>query len=69
LIGLRVLNLPDHLFEPGDEDFDIDSTQLARKMKYLSYTLNYPWKQWRSEYLTELRKSHRHLLKKSDGKP
>lgn len=38
-------------------------------MKYLSYTLNYPWKQWRSEYLTELRKSHRHLLKKSDGKP
>jgi len=69
LIGCRVLTLPDHLCDPGDEDFNIDSTQLTRRMKHLSYTLNHFWKRWRSEYLTELRESHRHLLKKSDGKP
>ena len=72
LIGRRVLNLPDHLghlCDPGDEDFDIDSTQLTRRTKHLSNTLNHFWKRWRSEYLAELRESHRHLLKKSRGKP
>lgn len=59
LIGRRGLSLPDHLShtcEPGDEDFDIDSTQLTRRMKHLSNTLNHFWKQ-------------RHLLEKSSGKP
>ena len=72
LIGRRVLNLPDHLgysSDPGDEDFDIDSTQLTRRMKHLSNTLNHFWKRWRSEYLAELRESHRQLLKKSHGTP
>ena len=72
LIGRRVLNLPDHLgysCDPGDEDFDIDSTQLMRRMKHLSNTLNHFWKRWRSEYLAELRESHRQLLKKSHGTP
>ena len=44
LIGRRVLNLPDHLSqlcEPGDEDFDISSTHLTRRMKHLSNTLNH----------------------------
>ena len=71
LIGRRVLNLPDHLghlCDPGDEDFDIDSTQLTRRMKHLSNLLNHFWKRWRNEYLAELRESHRHLLKKSHGK-
>ena len=70
LIGRRVLNLPDHLSylcDPGDED--IDSTQLTKRMKYLSNVLNHFWKRWRSEYFAELRESHRHLLKKSHGKP
>ena len=60
LIGRRVLNLPDHLdyiCEFGDEDFDIDSTQLTRRMKHLSNTLNHFWKRWRNEYLAELRES------------
>ena len=69
LIGLRVLTLPDHhgyLCDPGDKDFDIDATQLTRTMRYLSGTLNHFW---RSEYLAELRESHRYLLKKSRGDP
>ena len=69
LIGRRVLTLPDHLgylCDPGDEDFDIDATQLTRRMRYLSGTLNHFW---RSEYLAELRESHRYLLKKSRGDP
>ena len=58
LIGRRVLSLPDHLghlYDPGDEDFNIDATQLTRRMKHLSNTLNHLWKRWRSEYLAELR--------------
>ena len=72
LIGRRVLSLPDHLgplCDPGDEDFDINSTQLTRRLKHLSNTLNDFWKRWRSEYLAELRESHKHLLKKSHGNP
>ena len=47
LIGRRVLNLPDyldHLSDPGDEDFDLDATQLTRRMKYLSRILNHFWR-------------------------
>ena len=72
LIGRRVLNLPDHLgqpFDPEDEDFDIDSTQLTRRMKHLSNILNQFWKRWRNEYLAELRETHRHLLEKARGSP
>ena len=72
LIGRRVLNLPDHLdyiCEFGEEDFDIDSTQLTRRMKHLSNTLNHFWKRWRNEYLAELRESHKHLLGKARGDP
>ena len=72
LIGSRVLNLPDnlsHMCDPGDEDYEIDSTRLTRRMKHLSNTLNHFWKRWRSEYLAELRESHKHLLGKSRGHP
>ena len=47
LIGRRVLSLPDnlsHMCDPGDEDFDVDSSQLTRRMKHLSSTLNHFWK-------------------------
>ena len=39
LIGRGVLGLPDHIgysCDPRDDDFDIDSTQVTRRMKYLS---------------------------------
>lgn len=72
LIGHRVLNLPDYLgyvCDPGDEDFDLDSTQLTKRMKHLSNTINHFWKRWRNEYLAELRESHKHLLGKACGAP
>ena len=62
LIGRRILNLPDnlgYLSDPADEEFTVDSSQLRKRVKHLSNTLNHFWKRWRSEYLVELRESHR----------
>ena len=72
LIGRRVFNLPDNLgteYDLDDEDYQTDSTQLTRRMKYFSSTINHFWKRWRSEYLAELRESHKHLLGKSRRAP
>ena len=62
LMGRRVLSLPDNLdlnYNPEDEDFELTSTQLSRRMKHLNNLLNHFWKRWRNEYLLELRNSHR----------
>ena len=39
-----------------------NATQLTRRMKYLSSTLNNCWRRWRNEYLAELRESLKQLL-------
>ncbi len=72
LIGRRVLNLPDHLgcmYDPDDEDFVIDSSQLTRRMQHFNNTMNHFWRRWRTEYLQELRESHRQSMKKSPSHP
>ena len=68
LIGRRVLNLPDNLgydLELGDDEFVIDASQLDKRVKHLSNILNQFWKRWRTEYLTELRESHRRTFQDS----
>lgn len=67
IVGRRLLNLPDNLNclqDPDDEDFEIDASKLTRHMKHLASVLNHFWKRWRSEYLAELRESHRYASKK-----
>lgn len=72
LIGRRVLNLPDNLgyvVEASDEEFVIDASQLDRRVKHLSNTLNQFWRRWRTEYLTELRESHRQTHRDCSSQP
>ena len=68
LVGRRLLNLPDylgHVCDPGSEDFEVNASQLTRRVKHLAGVLNHFWKRWRLEYLTELRENHRYSTKKT----
>ena len=72
MTGRRVRNLPDnldYLCDPTDEKFELDSSQLSKRLKHLNGVMTHFWKRWRREYLAELRESHRYLLDKSQGKP
>ena len=72
IVGRRILSLPDHLdhmCDPDDEDFEVNSSQLTKRMKHLANVLNHFWRRWRSEYLNELRESHRYVAKKTSIVP
>ena len=61
LSGRRILSLPDHLYcELEEENFDVESSTLTRRLMHFNKTLDRFWKRWRQEYLLELRKSHRY---------
>ena len=67
VVGRRLPNLPDHLgyvCDPDDEDFEVNPSQLTKRMKHLASVLNHFSRRWRSEYLNELRESHRYVAKK-----
>lgn len=51
MVGRRLLSLPDNLdySELGDEDYDMTSKSVQRRVKYLSNTLNHFWKRWSKE--------------------
>ena len=55
--------------DPDDEDFEVNASQLTRRMKHLSNVLNHFWSRWRSEYLNELRESHRYVAEKNSRSP
>lgn len=71
IVGRRILSLPDHLGyiyvceDPDDENFEVNTSQLTRRMKHLVGILNHFWKRWRSEYLSELRENHHYVAKKT----
>ena len=43
-----------------DEDFEVNSNQLSRRLKHLNGVINHFWSRWRSEYLSELREHHQY---------
>ena len=68
VVDQRLLNLPDylgHICNPGDEDFEVNTSQLTKQVKHLASVLNHFWKGWRLEYLNVLRESHRYSAKKT----
>ena len=72
VVGHRLLNLPDYLgyiCDPGDEDFEVNASQLTKRVKHLASVLNHFWKRLRSEYLNELRESHRYSAKRTPSYP
>ena len=72
IVGRRLLNLPDHLgyvCDPDDNNFEIDTSQLTKRMRYLASILNHFWRRWRLEYLNELRESHHYQAKKASRTP
>ena len=60
LTGRRLLSVPDSLCcgQEADEDVQITSAQLNKRMKHLNVVLNQFWKRWRDEYLLGLRDLH-----------
>ena len=51
IVGRRILSLPDHLgyvCDPGDEDFEVNASQLTKRMKHFASVLNHFWRCWRS---------------------
>ena len=61
LIGFRVLSLPDPITEQNFVDDNLSTEALIRRRRHLSKTLDKFWKQWKREYLHELREHHRHF--------
>ena len=71
LYGRRILTLPDGLTEDEDSDeFSLSQpSEFNRRLKHLNLTLNKFWQRWRSEYLIELRNSHRYHGGRTDATP
>ena len=72
VVGRRLLNLPDylgHVCDPGDEDFEVNASQLMKRVKHLASVLNHFWRRWRLEHLSELRESHCYSAKKTPNHP
>ena len=72
VVGQRLLNFPDylgHVCDTGDEDFEVNASQLTKRVKHLASVLNHFWRRWRSEYLNKLRESHRYSANKTPSHP
>ena len=55
--------VPDLYYESEgneDPDYEVTPTMLTKRLKHLSTVLDKFWRRWKSEYLLELRESHRY---------
>ena len=62
LVGCRLLSLPDSSYyerEMGDETFMTTPEVLSKRMVLLNRLMQKFWQRWKSEYLLELRNSHK----------
>ena len=67
LTGRRLLSLPDTVsYQDAEDDFEVTPDQLTKRLKYLNRIIDNFWKRWRTEYLSELRDSHRYGAETSD---
>ena len=67
LCGQRLLCLPDLIcYTDHEEEDGISQEHLTRRLVYLNKLLGDFWNRWQTEYLLELRDSHRHVEKTSN---
>ncbi len=70
LCGRRLLNLPDSLcYTDPEEEYGLSREHLARRLVHLNKLLSDFWTRWQTEYLLELRDSHRYVGKTLDKNP
>jgi len=66
LCGRRLLSLPDSIcYTDPEEDYSLTREHLTRRLMHLNKLLSDFWKRWQTEYLAELRDSHRYVGKTS----
>ena len=67
LCGRRLLSLPDSIcYTDPEAEYGISWEHLTRRLVHLNKLLGNFWNRWQTEYLLELRDSHRHVGKTSD---
>ena len=70
LCSLRLLSLPDSIcYTDPEEEYSLTREHLMRRLVHLNKLLSDIWNRWQTEYLMELRDSHRYVSKNSDENP
>ena len=68
LCGRRLLSLPDLIcYTDEEEEYGVSREHVTRRLVHLNKLLSDFWNRWQSEYLLELRDSHRYGGKTSDS--
>ena len=67
IVGRRLMDLPNDVGNDSDVEFDVDSSALTRRARYLSLTVDRFWERWRREYLVGLREVHMRRQRKSSS--
>ena len=70
LCGRRLLSLPDSIcYSDPEEEYGLTRGHLTRRLVHLNKLLSDFWNRWQTEYLMELRDSHRYVGKTSNENP